>query len=453
MARVGTAVAGASPGTSSSLSIDAPALAGQERWVGGMLYLAAVDPLAGVDVLGEPSLYWDSPQMREVVAGWGEAGAMVAGSAQEAREVLRLLSSAATVRWAGEVPASLPGPWFGGMRFAAEGKDEGWGPFGFGRWTLPERMVWREGDRLAAAAFVPEGPGAEEQVRALLVGLGANFPAGPLPSRRTAQALRVSSSRLDFERSVERATETIAQGRLQKVVLARAVEIEGERPFAPVDVLARLREQNPRCTTFLFRASDGTAFLGATPETLCRWEGRELRTEALAGTAPVAQAQELSGRDKERREHHAVVRYLLEVLGPLAERIDADEVPTLLTLKNMVHLRTSVRAQLREGVGVADLVAAMHPTPAVGGTPSAMALAFLLEHEGLDRGWYAAPVGWVGPGRAHQVVALRSARVKGSKARLFVGAGIVAGSNAQAEWRETELKSLTMVRALGGTEG
>jgi menaquinone-specific isochorismate synthase len=211
-----------------------------------------------------------------------------------------------------------------------------------------------------------------------------------------------------------------------------------------------LREQNPRCATFLFRAPDGAAFLGATPETLCRVEGRHLETEALAGSAAPAQAGALGGSDKDLREHEAVVRYILRALKPLTERLEADAEPALLTLKNVAHLRTGIRAELREGVGVAELVAALHPTPAVGGTPRERALEFLVEHEALDRGWYAGPVGWVGPGRAHQMVALRSARIQGSRARLFVGAGIVAGSSAEAEWRETEMKSLAMLRALGG---
>jgi isochorismate synthase len=336
------------------------------------------------------------------------------------------------------------------MRFATDGGDEGWGPFGFGRWTLPEVVVWREGTTLAAAAFAPEGPGAEDMVRSRLARVSASFPAGYRHAVNGVQSLRLSSSRPDFEGRVERAVETINAGGLQKVVLARAVEVEGEHSFDRVDVLARLREQNPRCATFLFRAPDGTAFLGATPETLCRWEGRRLETEALAGSASPTQAGTLGGSDKDRREHEAVVRYILKALKPLAESIDSDAEPALLTLKNVVHLRTGIRAELREGVGVAELVAALHPTPAVGGTPRERALEFLVEHEALDRGWYAGPVGWVGPGRAHQMVALRSARIKGSRARLFVGAGIVAGSSAESEWRETEMKSLAMLRALGG---
>jgi isochorismate synthase len=412
--------------------------------------LAAVDPLAGTDVLGEPSVYWERPLAREAIAGWGELVSVEAASASRAQAVLRSLSALDLVRWLDEAPSALPGPWFGGMRFSAVGGDEGWEAFGFGRWTLPEVVVWREGMGLMVAAFAPEGPGAEDVVRSRLARVGAAFPAGYRHPRSDAQALRLTSSRSDFEGRVERAVETINAGGLQKVVLARAVEVEGERCFELVDVLARLREQNPRCATFLVRAPDGTAFLGATPETLCRVEGRRLETEALAGSAPPAQAGSLEASDKNRREHEAVVRYILKALKPLAEHIDADAEPALLPLKNVVHLRTGIRAELREGVGVAELVTALHPTPAVGGTPRERALEFLVEQEALDRGWYAGPVGWVGPGRAHQMVALRSARIKGSRARLFVGAGIVAGSSAEAEWRETEMKSLAMLRALGG---
>ncbi|WNG36583.1 isochorismate synthase [Archangium minus] len=420
------------------------------HWVAGMISLAAVDPLAGAEVLGEPSVYWERPLAREAMAGWGEAASVEAESAAQVLTVLKALSAPDSVRWLGASPTALPGPWFGGMRFSQVGGDGGWGPFGFGRWTLPEVVVWREGTGVAAAAFAPEGPGAEDVVRSLLARVGAAFPTGYRHPGNGTQALKLSSSRPEFEGRVTRAVETISSGGLQKVVLARAVEVEGERAFDRVEVLARLREQNPRCATFLFRAPDGAAFLGATPETLCRLEGRRLETEALAGSASPTQAGELGGSEKDLREHEAVVRYILKALKPLAEHLESDAEPALLTLKNVVHLRTGIRAELREGVGVAELVAALHPTPAVGGTPRERALEFLVEHEDLDRGWYAGPVGWIGPGRAHQMVALRSARIKGSQARLFVGAGIVAGSSAEAEWRETEMKSLAMLRALGG---
>ncbi|HYH94809.1 isochorismate synthase [Hyalangium sp.] len=422
-----------------------------QRWVARMMLLDSADPLAGASLLGVPTLYWERPLAQEAVAGWGEAAVMEARSAAEASEVLGTLASQVEIRWLGEAPMWLPGPWFGGMRFAATApSDADWEAHGFARWTLPEVLAWRTGNAMAVAAFAPEELGGDDLVRSRLERVHASFPAGYRHAQGGPVALKLSSSREDFKARVEHALEAITAGRFQKVVMARAVEAEGARPFDLVDVLARLREQNPRCVTFLFRTPAGLAFLGSTPETLCRVEGRVLETEALAGSAAPGQAEGLDGRDKERREHDSVVRYIVAALRSIAKHVTADAAPALLTLRNVVHLRTGIRAELHEGVTAAQVVGALHPTPAVGGVPREHSLGFLHENEALDRGWYAGPVGWIGATRAHMVVALRSALVRGSHARLFVGAGIVQGSSSEAEWRETEIKSLAMLRALGG---
>ncbi|WP_338866063.1 isochorismate synthase [Myxococcus stipitatus] len=423
-----------------------------QRWVAGMMPLAAVDPLSGADSLGVPTVYWERPLEREAAAGWGEAAVVVATESAQVPGVMATLGSW-TLRWLDTPPNDMPGPWFGGLRFGATGlPDEEWAAHGVARWTLPEVLVWRTVTGVSVAAFAPEGRGGEDAVRSRLERVRARFAEGYRHARGGQVELSLKSSRPEFEARVERALEAINAGQLQKVVLARAVDVEGPAAFDVVDVLARLREQNPRCATFLFRAPDGTCFLGATPETLCRVSGRVLETEALAGTASPQQADGLRGVDKEVREHEAVVRYILATLRSLVADVQADAEPRLLTLKNVVHLRTGIRAELKEGVSAAQVVGALHPTPAVGGTPRERALSFLVEHEGLDRGWYAGPVGWMGPGRAHLMVALRSARVRGARARLFVGCGIVAGSIAEAEWRETEMKSLAVLRALGGVD-
>ncbi|GMU05337.1 isochorismate synthase [Corallococcus caeni] len=420
------------------------------RWVAGMMPLAGVDPLAGAGSLGVPSVYWERPVAREAVAGWGEAGVLEAHAPGELPVVLGALGHD-SVRWLDAAAPQLPGPWFGGMRFSpTEPVDGAWRSHGLARWTLPEVLVWRDGGGLSVAVFALEGAGAEDVVRSRLERVRASFPQAYRHPVGAPVALRTESSRRDFEALVDRAVEAIGAGQLHKVVLARALEAEGPAPFDVVDVLARLREQNPRCATFLFRAPDGTGFLGATPETLCRVDGRRLETEALAGSAAPGGGAALDASDKDRREHDAVVRYILQALTPVSASVSADAQPSVLALKNVVHLRTGIRAELADGVDTAKVVTALHPTPAVGGTPRERALSFLVEHESLDRGWYAGPVGWVGPGRAHLVVALRSALVRGAKARLFVGAGIVAGSSAESEWRETEMKSLAMLRALGG---
>jgi len=421
-----------------------------QRWVAGMRPLAVRDPLAGADVLGVPSVYWERPLAQEAAAGWGEAAVVEASDPSQAPAALASLGTL-SLRWVGEEPESMPGPWFGGMRFGATGApDAAWNAHGVARWTLPEVLVWRTDAGLRVAAFAPEDRGGEDAVRSRLERVCACFPDTYRHPRGAQVSLGLTSSRCAFEARVDRALEAIASGHLKKVVLARSLDVDGTTPFDVVDVLSRLREQNPRCATFLFRAPDGTCFLGATPETLCRVDGRVLETDALAGSAAPGQADGLRGHDKDLREHDSVVRYILATLRPLSEQVTSDAEPALLTLKNVVHLRTGIRAELRQGVTAAQVVAALHPTPAVGGFPRERALAFLLEHEGLDRGWYAGPVGWVGPKRAHLMVALRSALLWGAKARLFVGVGLVAGSTAEAEWRETEMKSLAMLRALGG---
>ncbi|MDY7231616.1 isochorismate synthase [Hyalangium rubrum] len=424
-----------------------------QRWVAGTTTLNGVDPLSGASVLGVPSVYWERPTVGQAVAGWGEAAVREARSAAEVNEVLSTLASRAEIRWMEGVPKGMPGPWFGGMRFAASApSDARWEAHGFARWTMPEVLAWRVGTGVKVAAFALEDAGGEDLVRSRLERVRASFPDSYYHPKGGVVGLQLSSSRQDFEARVSRALEAINAGCIQKVVMARAVEAVGSAPFDLVEVLARLREQNPRCVTFLFRAKSETAFLGATPETLCRVEGRTLETEALAGSAAPGQAEGLGGSDKESREHQSVVRYILSALRPVAEHVTADAEPSLLTLKNVVHLRTGIRAELREGVSPAQVVAALHPTPAVGGVPREHALGFLHEHEALDRGWYAGPVGWIGPSGAHMAVALRSALVTGAHARLFVGAGIVQGSSAEAEWRETEMKSLAMLRALGGSD-
>ena len=138
-----------------------------------------------------------------------------------------------------------------------------------------------------------------------------------------------------------------------------------------------------------------------------------------------------------------------QALAPLCGTVKVELTPRLRALRNVVHLLTPIEAVLRSGVSVAEVVLALHPTPAVGGVPRESALDFLARHEPFDRGWYTGAVGWQGAGTASMFVALRAALIRGHRATLFVGAGLVAGSEEESEWRETEAKSRPMVEALG----
>jgi isochorismate synthase len=197
-------------------------------------------------------------------------------------------------------------------------------------------------------------------------------------------------------------------------------------------------------------------FAGASPERLVRIDGREVRASGLAGSAPrgktadedAAIAAALLANAKEREEHAMVRRALLADLAELCDDVVAPAEPSLFTLPHVHHLHTALSARLRAGHSLLDLVARLHPTPAVGGAPRDAALQFIREHEGLDRGWYAAPIGWIGRDHGELAVALRSALVRGREAWLFAGSGVVADSDPAREYAETMLKLRPMELAL-----
>ena len=190
-------------------------------------------------------------------------------------------------------------------------------------------------------------------------------------------------------------------------------------------------------------------FLGASPEQLIRLSKGRLQTAALAGSAPRGHSPEEDARlgrkllesKKDQAEHAVVVRALRERLASCCEKLEIPEAPRLRGLAGIQHLETPIRGRLREDLHVLELAGRLHPSPAVAGFPRSGALAWLREHEGLERGWYAGAVGVVdAQGDGEFCTALRSALLRGGEARLFAGAGIVEGSKPRAELRETRLK-------------
>lgn len=415
----------------------------------------SVDPLAAAEERADLSVYWEQPSLGEAAAGFGTALVMQAAQRKAAYELLAEVCRPGQVRWAGAADVPLPrGPWFGGMAFdlaCAPGAE--WSGFPAARWVVPELLIWTRAGQSFVTSFAPSQDGAdaqlqrmEERLRAALATLPVHLRE-PLSRRNT---LNVQSNEVAWHKLVTTALSAIDVGALSKVVAARAIDVAARESFEPIDVLARLRRYAPGCTTFLFAGPAGASFVGATPETLCRVSNGRVETEALAGSAAPGSPAAWTDSDKERREHGAVTDAIVDGLRPLAESVQVASEPSVLALPNVIHLLTPIRAQLKDGVDASEVVRVLHPTPAVGGAPRDRALSFLREHEGLDRGWYAGVVGWMGEGAAELMVALRSALLRGETARVFVGAGVVAGSTPEAEWRETEAKSLPMLEALGG---
>ncbi|GBD84296.1 salicylate biosynthesis isochorismate synthase [bacterium BMS3Abin02] len=246
---------------------------------------------------------------------------------------------------------------------------------------------------------------------------------------------------------VERARETIGSGLLSKVVLARSVTLAFDE-VRPFDVVALLRERFPDAFTYGW-AENGSAFVGASPELLVERRGESIRSFPLAGSAvrgsgsidDAKSARALLGSAKDRSEHQFVVDEIVRLLRPLTSEMSVPTRPTVVRVANIQHLGTEIRGLLARPMGVVQLAMALHPTPAVCGTPTAAALSFIRDVETLDRGWYAGGVGWTdASGDGEAAVALRCALLQNHGARVYAGAGIVRDSDAAAEVAETEAK-------------
>lgn len=252
---------------------------------------------------------------------------------------------------------------------------------------------------------------------------------------------------------VGRSRDRIADGQLDKAVLARELILETDRPIRPDLVIERLHGAFPQAILFLV---DG--FIGASPELLISRRGDVVRAHPLAGTAARAtdpaldqrRMADLLGSEKDRWEHRITIDWLLDNLLPFCSYVDAEPEPSIVTMANVHHLGTLVEGRLSSPAApVLELVAALHPTPAVGGSPQKDALALIAELEGAERGRYAGPVGWVdAAGNGEFAVGIRSAELDDGGARFFAGVGVVADSDPVAELAETRAKFRAMLGAL-----
>jgi isochorismate synthase len=407
-----------------------------------------------------PALAWATPWGIEL-AGLGEAASLDGRGPERFREVARaggdLLAGVRSVGLFGVEPT--PPRLFGGFAFRAGAPESRhWAPFGEARFVLPELgYVVEAGEGRLFVAMTSERL-AQRAERQALVGralealetLERGHPQAPAAARSPAT---FSEGPLDeWLRLVEAIGAEIARGALEKVVLARRVSIDLPGPLDPAHVLARLRSEAPESTRFLVRR-EGTVFLGATPERLAKRTGTSLETEAVAGSISTLDreaARHLLESSKDLAEHALVVREIGRALEPLAERIETPARPELYELRHVLHLRTRIEATLRDAPHLLEVVERLHPTPAVGGVPTARALEWIAANERDERGWYAGPIGWFDlSGNGEMAVALRSGVLEDTRAHLYVGAGIVEHSVPEDELAETRWKLQTLLSALG----
>ena len=347
-----------------------------------------------------------------------------------------------------EDPVGLPGT--GPVAVGALAFD----PSARGHLVVPRRIFGRSGDTGWITTVEPYDAGPSPVV----LGPGTSDWEAPPPSLCQPPdefGLRPTMPHAEWKDMVAAAVEVLERGDLAKVVLARRIDIDADRPFVVSDVLERLVALYPSCMVYSVEG-----FIGASPELLIRRHADAVDSHPLAGT--VARSGDVHGDEllvarllgtpKIRHEHRVVVDAIAAALGPLCTSLEVPDAPSVMGLRNVSHLATHITGRLVPDArlpSALELAARIHPTPAVGGSPTDDAIRYLQKVEGFDRGRYAGPVGWMDArGDGCFALGIRCAEVDGPRARIYAGNGIVAGSDPAEELAETQLKLQALLAAL-----
>jgi salicylate biosynthesis isochorismate synthase len=485
-------------------AVDSARSSGHTQWVAHVVDADSIDPLrCYARCASDDRFLWQRCESREAFVAWGRVDEIESAGSERFHDVEAWTSEVGSrVYWLGEERPRTAPLFVGGFGFEEDGPSTAeWKAFPSARFVLPA-TIGEGGEagegraRFTLLARVEPGTTAEA-VEVELAGRLAEaitFTSMPVTALDESEKLdfdrwrasggppgpeyRVRSDRAHsvFASQIGRGLEAIEAGDLAKVVLARSLRVDHDGRLDIPGFLERLSGIYPSCTLVAMGRGNDT-FLAATPETLIRVEHDRIETAALAGSAPRGRTPEedaqlavsLKTSAKERAEHAHVVDAMREVLAPRCLELEIAEEPGLRQLFGIQHLETLVAGRLRpvkaDGSGRVEcnpllrLVAALHPTPAVGGVPRNLARDWLRRNEGLDRGWYASPVGWLdAAGGGDFCVALRSALIRsgdprspedsGSRAWIFAGAGIVAGSQPEQEVAETRVKLRALLAPL-----
>lgn len=427
-----------------------------ERYAGSALaegVLRVEVPAGGLDPLRwlgaqtmRPRSFWSGREDGTAVAAAGVAD-LVEGDGTRGSPPRALLTPLSA--------ASGEARYFGGLRFDPAGRaDREWEAFGAYRFVLPRFELRRAGDEavLVCNLVMPRDAARAGELLDEAEGLSL-LDEQERPSDDTG-SLPLPVSRDDvpgregWGENVRKALRAFSEGSMEKVVFARRVEFRFGEDLDPVALVAGLRDATPGCFHFLVEPEEGTAFVGASPERLFRREGRAILSEAVAGTRPRGASalddtelgEELLGSAKDQAEHSFVRVGIREALGSLCKDLRVEDTASEMKLARGRHLVSRIRGTLRGGVADGEVLAALHPTPAVGGYPKEEAVREIRASEPFDRGWYAGPIGWFGADGAEFAVGIRSGLVRGDTLALYSGAGIVEGSTPEGEWAEIEQK-------------
>ncbi len=431
------------------------------------LEIELVDPLAVLDKLAKPdelNFYFENRGKGEAIAAIDAVATLqVEGSRHRFDKAQEFINSclANTITF-GATNELFTGPhFFCSFSFFDKPAQADY-PFPAATVFLPRWQIARRRDRCILVANLVMH--ADVNIQVLLHDLWEKIELIRLPRYSSSQfnSYRQELIKEDvtvtnnFKRAVLSCLASIQSNHLSKIVLAHTLDVASNAPFNLFQSLNNLRSLHPDCYIFSTSNGRGQNFIGASPERLISIHNQELTTDALAGSAArgktAAEDTDLANRllnsEKEKREHQVVVDFITQRLCKL------DLVPQLLSprlrrLSNIQHLWTPIQAKVPANVHPLEIVAELHPTPAVAGATRDVACEEIRHYETFERGLYAAPLGWVDyQGNSEFIVGIRSALINGAHARLYAGAGIVAGSDPDKELAEIQLKLQALLKAL-----
>ncbi len=413
--------------------------------------VVSVDPLLWLAQQPQAEkIFWSDREGSLSLAGVGVAkrlqGSLGSSMSQDMKQMQELLH-----------PELVGVRFLGGMRFDSMREvSPSWEPWGSYAWTLPRFSLEESDGHMTFHCSVVLEPGAKielvwqqicQELSSLTWVTEEHLLAPRLPVHRRIDL----PERPTWCAILEDTFLRLAEGHLKKIVWARETELQLSTTPEPLAWLPKLR--HPDTFLFYFQPQRDRVFLGASPERLFSRSMREISCDALAGTTSRSLHPEvdqelgeaLLNSSKDRYEQKLVFDALESMLQELCETVDAEREPVLRKLRHVQHLWSPLHGRLKPGVTELELLQYLHPTPAVGGYPKHRALEMLAGREPFDRGWYAAPVGWIGPHGSDFAVAIRSALVHEKQVFLYTGAGIIPDSQSLLEWQELEEKLKTFL--------
>jgi menaquinone-specific isochorismate synthase len=405
-----------------------------------------------------PRVYWRHRDGDTEIAGIGAAVAVTSHEPAATGDCLDRI---------GRILASTQSDpflrFFGATRFDRTGTpDQHWAHFPCFWFILPKLLITRSGkDYFLTVTSAWDGRSDLESLRTRLLESYDLFWRAGKPHDSDLPRVIARSDTPDQRRwtsGVDCALSAIAEGGVEKVVLARRSDLRLSGQTDPCQFLESLLVSGQNCYGFLIEPQRSLAFVGMSPERLFKLTDRHLVTEAVAGTVSAGRseseaelfAKQLRHSDKDRREHCYVIDGLRASLAELCGTAISAEGTQVIRLARVQHLIRRLEGSLLPGKTLKDILNCIHPTAAVCGTPRDSARHLSREIEGFDRGWYASGVGIISHHESELVVGIRSALIDGDRMAVFAGAGIVNGSHPEAEWRELEQKISPILGALSG---